>query len=158
MKKLIFRSVDDGLDAERYRLIKFVVGHGLDVDKLFKLDTKLIPTVALLYYFVKEAGLEIDEADIFLLSVYEVMHEQHPKELTLPKTLNLRAFKIVFLFIKFQRIFLPIFASVGLKNLARHVPFDGLHFHILWQEWEKLNETEKQLRLDGIKDMRLYDN
>uniref|UniRef100_A0A336LIF8 CSON003697 protein n=1 Tax=Culicoides sonorensis TaxID=179676 RepID=A0A336LIF8_CULSO len=158
LDKLIFRSIDDCLDKQRYDLLKFIIGPNLDVEKLFSLDDPFIPTVVILYYFVKEAGLEFDEADILLLSVFNVIHKKSRNELEFPKNVSVRAFKIVFLFIKFQRMVLPIFASLGFKHLAKHVPFDGLYFHILWQEWHEMDENHKGFQRESINKLRLYDD
>ncbi|XP_063700594.1 uncharacterized protein LOC134830911 [Culicoides brevitarsis] len=159
LENLIFRAETDGLDSIRQDLLKFVIGIGLDVTELFTFDKKFIPTIALLYYFVKEAGLKIEEADIFLLSIYETVNEKYKAhELTFPETLDLRAFKIVFLFIKIQRVLLPIFATLGYREMAKHASFDGLHFHLLWQEWRKLSSNEREERLSCIQKLRLYDN
>lgn len=74
----------------------------------------------------------------------------------MPEKLNPRAFRIVFLYLKLHRNILRIFSAIGLTKYATYAPFDGLHFHVLWQEWEKMSSDSKKERIQSIENMRLY--
>lgn len=98
--------------------------------------------------------MTVEEADIFVISINDVINDRVPDDLKPPIFLNLRAFKLNFLFLKTYHHAFKCFDLLGLQKWRVPTVFDGVYYHVLQQKWNVMNANMKEEKLEEIKDKR----
>ena len=122
------------------------------------LEKEFIPIVATLCFLKKETNMTLMEADMILVTFNDIKQgKEIEKNLTVPNHLKPRAFRFVFTFLGVLISVIKLFKAFGfLDCIATYIPFDGVYFHNLFNEWDDLEHFEKLKVLSEISDLRLY--
>lgn len=154
LEKLIFRHEDDNLDELRVDLWQWVMKNSFEACDLIKLDLHFIQLLAALAFLIQETDFTIDDADVFTCAYYDVFMGRVPDDLEPPKTLDPNAFRLAFKFLKMYNSVFRVLKTVGLDDFIVASQFDGMYYHLLYDEWKTMEDKEKARRLKEIAEFR----
>jgi hypothetical protein len=106
LMQLLDRENFEELDIKRFELLKWSIGDELQDVDVAKIPITYFRTVLTLYFMVLNRFITVFEADLFLLNVKHVVLDTIPENFEYPPVVEIRAFRIVFLF-------LSLFGDIG---------------------------------------------
>ncbi|CRL04757.1 CLUMA_CG017817, isoform A [Clunio marinus] len=118
----------------RFQLLKWLINE----KKLEKYDLNLVPKrfvhdILTLVFMTSNGFITTTQADIILLTVYNVEQKVTPKELRLPVIINENAFQIAHLYNFSYGLINKCFEVTGLlDSMSKILNFDGVAFHELY--------------------------
>ncbi|XP_062555408.1 uncharacterized protein LOC134220375 [Armigeres subalbatus] len=149
-------TVSENVLDIKYQLLAWIASDSLHPGRLQRIPKELRLTVYTLYYLMEQKVLELFEADLFLQVAYDVIYKRYdPNAVEYPTTIKGRPYRVVFLFQKVYAQTSKAFRLLGVhhgETVRDDLPFDGVLFHDLYDEWSR-----GLCDLDRIRDYRIYE-
>ncbi|XP_058825354.1 constitutive coactivator of PPAR-gamma-like protein 1 [Topomyia yanbarensis] len=151
-------SADPDVCASLYetkmRLLVWIVSSTLDHQQIQRIPKAFRLTVVTIYYLLENRMFKLFEADLLLRVAYDVHFSTYNfQQIPYPKKLNIRAFHVAFIFIKFFTHFVRVLRLLRLEEdgIEENPLYDGFLFHNMYADWQQgLND------LDHIQEWRIY--
>ncbi|XP_063700370.1 uncharacterized protein LOC134830732 [Culicoides brevitarsis] len=141
---LILKTASLEYKMQRYDLLKFVISEKLTQPTIDSIPKQYLATAVTIFYMFENKCLTVDEADIFTLSTYAAVMKKIPTKLAPPETLNHRAFRLTFMFLRLSEHIKRAFVICGLSQLVDETCFDGFHFHATYEKFMQQDFKQKE--------------
>uniref|UniRef100_A0A336M9U2 CSON012650 protein n=1 Tax=Culicoides sonorensis TaxID=179676 RepID=A0A336M9U2_CULSO len=143
--------------TDRHNLLKFLISEKISQKEINSIHKRFLSTALTIFYMYEHRCLTLDEADIFTLSTYSVALDLVPAKIVPPETLNPRAFRLTFMFLRLFEHIKRCFLVAGLPYLIDKVQFDGYHLHNTYNQFIDESDKQKKKMMEKIpKYVQLY--
>jgi len=140
--KCLFAGEMSSID--KMQLLFWVVGIELTDTEVTLIPEEYLADCLILLYLMKMKQMTMFEARCVMKTIVDCRDRKFPLSTNYPDTIDDRAFTITFLYAKMYFFFHSCMSSIGMKNLASEIMFDGVYMQAVY----RLNQEDESKHYD----------